>query len=137
VKARELDRVLDRLGPSEREEDLVEITGQDLRELLPEAGPGLGGEGRLDVLQLRRLGRDRVDHPAVAVADVDGHQLAVEVEDPLALRGVEIDPFGVIDRDRVDRALGGPGEERVGARQPNDLLGRHRGRGIGFDGHGG
>ncbi len=104
----ELDRVLDRLCAAEGEEDLVEVAGQDLGELGPEARAGLGREGRLDVLELRGLGDDRIDHPPVAVADVDGHQLAVEVEDPMALGRIEVDALRTIDRDRVDRPLGGP-----------------------------
>ena len=39
VVAGELDRVLDRLGAAEREEDLVDVAGQDLGELRPRAGP--------------------------------------------------------------------------------------------------
>ena len=127
----ELDRVLDRLGPAQGQEDLVEVARQDLGQLGPETRPWLGGEGRLDVLELGRLGGDRVDHPPVAVADVDAHQLAVEVDDPATLGGVQVDPLGVVDRDRVDRALDRPREEGVLARQPDDLLGGHRAGGGG------
>ncbi len=130
--AGELDRVLDRLRPAEGEEDLVEVARHDLGHLRAEAGPDLGGEGRLDVLQLRRLGRDRVDDPAVAVADVHRHQLAVEVDDPAAFGRVEVDPLGVVDRDGVDGALRGPREERVRPGEANDLLAGHgSGRGAG------
>ncbi len=106
--ARDLDRVLDRLRPAEGEEHLVEVTGQDLGELRSQARPRLGRERGLDILELRRLGGDRVDHPPIAVADVDRHQLAVEVEDPAAFGGVEVDALRPVDRDRVDRALGRP-----------------------------
>ena len=106
--ARQLDRVLDGFGSAEREEDLVHVARQDLGELRAEPCPDLGGEGRLDELELGRLGRDGVDHAPIAVSDVDGHQLAVEVEDPLAFRCVEIHAFGVIDGDRVEGALDGP-----------------------------
>ena len=71
----------------------------------PSRARGLGREGRLDVLELGRLGGDGVDHPPVAVADVDRHQLAVEVEDPLAFGRVQVDPLGVVDGDRVEGAL--------------------------------
>ena len=117
VVAGELDGVLDRLGAAEREEDLVQVAGQDLGQLRAEAGADLGREGRLDVLELRRLRGDRVDDPPVAVADVDRHQLAVEVEDPPALGRVEVDALGVVDGDRVDGALDGPREEGVLARE--------------------
>jgi len=112
-RAGELDRVLDRLGAAEGEEDLVHVAGQDLGQLGSQPGADLGGERGLDVLQLGSLRRDGVDHPAVAVADVDRHQLAVEIEDPAALGRVQVDALGVVDRDRVDGALDGPREERV------------------------
>ena len=57
VVAGELDRVLDRLGAAEREEDLVHVAGQDLGELLAEPAADLGGERRLDVLQLQSPAR--------------------------------------------------------------------------------
>ena len=77
------------------------------------------------------LGGDRIDHPPVAVPDVDAHQLAVEVDDPTPLGGVQVDPLGMVDRDRVDGPLDRPGEERVLAREPDDLLGGHRAGGGG------
>src|SRR3990170_4401812 len=114
--AGDLDGVLDRLRAAEGEEHLVEVAGQDLGQLRAEAGPDLGREGRLDVLQLRRLGHDRVDDASVAVADVDRHELAVEVEDLPALWRIEVDPFGM-----VDGALDRPREERVSAVEADDL----------------
>ena len=80
--------------------------GQDLGQLGAEAGADLGGERRLDELELRGLLGDRVDDALVAVADVHGHQLAVEVQDPLALGRVEVDALGVVDGDRVERRPG-------------------------------
>ena len=129
----ELDRVLDRLGPAEREEHLVEVAGQDLGELLAEPAADLRCEGRLDVLEPGRLLGDRVDHPAVAVADVHRHELAVEVEDPLALGRVQVDALRMVDGDRIQGALDGPREERVGAVERDDLRARHLG--DGFEGH--
>ncbi len=125
--AGELDGVLDRLRAAEREEDLVQVAGQDLRQLRAEAGPDLGHEGRLDVLELRRLGADGVDDAAVAVADVDRHELAVEVEDPAPLGRVQVDALRAVDRHGVHGALDGPAEERVGAGEADDLLARHPG----------
>ncbi len=57
---------------------------------------------------------------------------AVEVDDPAPLRRVQVDALGVIDRDRVERSLDGPAEERVGPCEPDDLLRRQVvGRGAG------
>src|SRR5439155_515284 len=74
---------------------------------------GLGDERRLDILEHECLLGDRIDDAPVAVTDVDRHELAVEVEDPLPVGRVEVDALRVVDRDRVDGALDGPGEERV------------------------
>ncbi len=130
----QLDGVLDGLGATEREEDLVHVARQDLGQLRAEPSPDLGRERRLDELELGRLGGDRVDHAPIAVADVDRHQLAVEVEDPVAFGRVQVDPFGVIDGDRVEGALDRPREERVLPRQRDDLLAGH-GAWSGGDGH--
>ncbi len=131
----ELDRVLDRLGTAEGEEDLVHIAGEDLGELLPEQAADLRGERGLDELELGRLLGDRVDDTPIAVTDVDRHQLAVEIEDPLPLRRVEPDALCVVDDDRVDRALDRPGEEGVRAVEGDDLLAGHR-LGCSPDAHG-
>ena len=94
VMPRELDRVLVRLGAAEREEELVEVAGHDLGQLRAEPPADLRGEDRNGVLELRRLLVDRLDHPRVPVADVHAHQLAVEVEEPLALGRAEADALG-------------------------------------------
>src|SRR3990172_3730724 len=133
VVAGQLDRVLDGLRSAEREEDLVHVARQDLGQLRPQARPWLGREGGLDVLELRRLRRDGVDDPPIAVADVHAHQLAVEVDDAPPLGRVEVDPLRVVDGDRVELALHAPTEERVLAAEADDLLAGHRG-GRG-DGH--
>ena len=133
--AGELDGVLDRLRTAKREEDLIHVARQDLGELRSESRPDLRGEGGLHVLELQRLGRDRVDDPAVAVTDVDRHQLAVEIEDALALGGVQVDAFGMVDGDGVEGALDGPGEEGVLPGQGDDLVAGHA-AGSGRDAHG-
>ena len=79
--ARELDRVLVRLGATVREEGDVEVARRDLGKLLRPGAPGARAPERVRVGELLRLRGDRVDDPLVAVADVHRHQLAVEVED--------------------------------------------------------
>src|SRR4029450_6382996 len=69
------------------------------------------------------------------VADVDRHQLAVEVEDALPFGGEEPDALGVVDDDRVERALDRPGKEGVRAVEGADPLARHR-PGSRADAHG-
>ena len=120
--ARELDRVLDRLGATEREEDLVHVAGQDLCELLTQPPADLGREQRrLDVLELGRLLGDGVDDAPIAVADVDRHQLAVEIEDALSFGRIQPDALGVVDDDRIDGPLDRPREEGMCAVEGDDL----------------
>ena len=71
---------------------------------------------------------DRVDHALVAVADVDAHQLRVEVEPAFSFRREEAAPFRSRDGDRIDRRLRGPLEERVLLGEVNDFLAGHGGR---------
>ena len=101
VLASDLDRVLDRLGAAEREEDLVEIAGQQPGQLLAETRSNLGDERRLDELQPGGLLDDGVDDPLVAVTDVHRHQLAVEIENARCL------PACTARRPRHDRRRSG------------------------------
>ena len=118
------DRVLVRLGPAQGEEGLLHVARPQRGELLAEERPGLvGGEGRDVGKRLPLLG-DRVDHALVAVADVDAHQLRVEVEIARAVDPVEVDALGAIDGHRRDLGLRGPVVEGVALRQLDDLIGR-------------
>ena len=129
----ELDRVLDRFRSAEGEEHLVEVARHDLGELGSQPRAGLRRERRMDELQPGRLLGDRAHDALVAVTDVHRHQLAVEVEDPLALGRVQVDALGAVDGDRVDRTLDRPRGEGVGPRERDDLGAGHRGGW--FDGH--
>ena len=62
VVAGELDRVLDRLGAAEREEDLVEVARQDLGQLLRRAAPRISvAKAGWTYWSFVRLLGDRVD----------------------------------------------------------------------------
>ena len=111
--ARQLDGVLVGLGAAVGEEEDVDVAGRDLGQLLAQPGARLGGHERIGVGQLLGLRLDGVDDALVAVADVDAHQLRVEVEVALAVGRVEVDAFGALDRDGVDRALRRPLVQRV------------------------
>src|SRR5262249_16212765 len=73
----------------------------------------------------RRLLLNGSDNPVVGVADVHAHQLAVEVEISFALGRPEIDTFGLGHRQRIERLLRGPLEDRVLLRVTNDVVGGH------------
>src|SRR4029077_1511902 len=97
VLSSDLDRVLDRFGTAEREEDFVEVAGQQPGQLLAKTRADLGDERRLDELQPRGLLDDGVDNPPVAVTDVHGHQLAVEIENAVAFGREQPDALSMID----------------------------------------
>ena len=123
---RELDRVLVRLGAAVGEEEDVDVAGRDLGQLRAQPRARLGRHERVGVGQHRRLVLDRLDHALVAVADVDAHQLAVEVDEALAFRRPEVDALGPRDRNRIDLRLRRPLEERVLLRQRDHLVAGHR-----------
>ena len=126
-RARDLDRVLVRLRPAEGEEHLVDVAREERRQPGPQPRPGLVGHEGADVRQRLRLALDRFDDPPVAVACIDGHQLAVEVEEPSAVRGVEVDPLGARDGQGLEACLGRPVVQRVAQAELGDLL---RGQGL-------
>jgi hypothetical protein len=83
----------------------VDVAGHELGEQLAEAGPRRGRQARGDEQQLAvELALHRLDHLGVRVADVDAHQLAVEVEVALAVGRVEVHALGALDDQRVDGA---------------------------------
>ena len=81
-----------------------------------------GGGRRRDVADLLHLRLDGVDDALVAVADVDAHELRVEVHVALAVGVPEVDALGVVHDQRLDRALRRPLVERGLAREVEDLL---------------
>ena len=105
-RPRDLDRVLVGVRAAECEEDLVDVTRQQLGQLLAQTGAGLRGHEGADVGQPVGLGLDRVDDPAIAVAGVHAHELAVEVDEAAAVHGLEAHAFGARDRHRLDARLG-------------------------------
>ncbi len=83
---------------------------------------GGGGGGRRDVADLLHLLLHRVNHALVAVADVDAHELRVEIHIALAVGVPEVDALGVVHHQRLDRALRGPLVQRGVVREVEDLL---------------
>ena len=126
VLARDLDRVLVGLGAAVGEEEDVDVARTDLGELAAEPRARLGGHERIGVGERLGLLRDGADDALVAVADVDAHQLAVEVEEPLAFRRPEPAALRAGHRNRIDRALRRPLEERVLLREIDDGLAAQR-----------
>ena len=118
---RDLDRVLVRLGASVREEEDVDVTRCDRRELFAQLRAGLGRHERVGVGKSGRLLLDRFDDAFVAVADVHTHQLTVEVEISLALRRPEPATLRSGDGDGIHFGLRGPLEDRVGLCAGNEL----------------
>ena len=103
----------------------VDVAGRDLGELGAELRARLGGHERVGVGEHRGLFLDRADDALVAVADVDAHQLAVEVDVALALGRPEVDALGARDGNRIDLRLRRPLVDRVLAGQRDDLVAGH------------
>ena len=88
--------------------------GRDLRQLLAQPRARLGGHERIGVGQRRGLLLDRLDDARIAVADVDAHQLAVEVDEALAFGRPEVArPWRA--RPESDRRRPAPTTPRCGA----------------------
>src|SRR5258708_14866429 len=88
---REPDRVLVGFGAAVGEKEDVDVAWRDLGELRAQPRARFGGHKRIRVRQHLRLLVNRVDDALVAVTDVDAHQLAVEVDETLALGRPKID----------------------------------------------
>ena len=120
--ARELDRVLVRLGAAVREERHREVARGHLGEQAREGRARLGRHGRADRAQLVGLLLDRGDDLRVLVADRDVDELGGEVEVPLPLVIPEVAALGPGDGERVDRVLDAPRVEDVVLRLLLDAL---------------
>ena len=107
------------------EEEHVDVARRDLGEFRAETGARFRRHERVRVRQHLGLLLDGADDALVAMADVDAHQLAVEVDEPLAFRGPEVDAFGPRHRNRVDLRLRRPLEERVLPAERDDFVAGH------------
>src|SRR5260370_34236259 len=79
---------------------------------------------RPDVCELFGLVLDRVDDPAVTVARVDAHQLAVEVDEATSVDRGEVDAPAAGDGHRLEPRLGAPVVQRVPDAELGDLFRR-------------
>ena len=106
--ARDFERVLVRIAAAVCEKEDVDVAGRDLGEPGAEARARLGGRRRARVRQDGDLILDGLDDARIRVPDVDAHQLAVEVDEALAVRRPQVDAPRARHRNRVDRALRRP-----------------------------
>ena len=122
VCARELDRVLDRLG-ARVEEGGFRLPGdrRGVDETLGEGDVHLVRDDReVRVHELRCLLGDRLDHPRVSVPDVEAADAAGEIEERVAVDVRERRSLAVVDHDRQEGGEG-IGDDPVLAFE--DLLG--------------
>ena len=123
---RDPDGVLVGLGAAVGEEERVDVAWRHVRELRTESRPRLGGHEGVGVGQRSGLVLDRPDHLRMAVPDIGAHQLAVEVEVPLALRRPEVHALRACHRNGIDGRLRRPFEDGVLPAQRDDLFAGHR-----------
>ena len=126
-EASDLDRVLVGFGAAVGKEECVDVAGSNLSEFCAEASARLRCHKWVGIAECLRLLVHRVDHALVAVADIDRHQLAVEVDEALPFRRPEIDSFGAGDWDGIDLRLRRPLKQSVFLGEINNFLARHRG----------
>src|SRR6266850_752796 len=123
--SRDADGILVGLGAAVGEEESIDITGRDLRQLYTQSRAHLRGHKRIGIWKHGGLFLDRAHDSLVAVADVDAHQLAVEVDETFPPRRPEVNALRARHRYGIHRGLGRPLEERVPAAEFNDLLAAH------------
>src|SRR5262249_30188568 len=104
------------------EEEGIDVARRDLGELHAKPRAHLGGRGRPGVRERGCLLGDRADDALVAVTDVDAHQLAVEVDEALALGRPEVDSFRTGDGYRVHGRLRRPLVDRVAPTELDHLF---------------
>jgi hypothetical protein len=124
---RDANGVLVGLGAAVGEEEDVDVTGRERRQFGAQARARLGGHEGIGIGQLRGLILDGLDHPRIGVADVDAHQLRVEVDVALALRGPEIDALGPRNGNGIHVRLRRPFEEGVALGERHHLGTGHSG----------
>src|SRR5579863_9256330 len=104
-EARELDGILVGVGAAVGEEEGVNVAGSDFGKLRTEARADFRGHERIRVGERCGLVADGLDNARVAVSNVDGHELAVEVNEALPFRRVKVNPFGASDGNGIDLRL--------------------------------
>ncbi len=124
-EARDLDGVLVGFGAAVGEEESVDVAGSNFGELRAETRARLGRHERIRIGKRRRLLADGLDDALVAVSDIDGHELAVEVDEALPFRRLEINSLGAGDGNGIDLRLRRPFIERVLAREVDDFFAGH------------
>src|SRR5579859_1177792 len=108
ILARDLDGAFVGFRPAEAEKCLLKCSGRNLGQFFAQSSPWIGGDTRVHITDLFDLFLDGLDHLAVAVSDIDVHQLRIEVKVALAAGVPEIDPIGAYCMDRVNSALHSP-----------------------------
>ena len=124
-EARDLDGVLVGIGSAVGEEEGVDIARSNLGELRTETRANFRRHERIRVGERRRLLGDGLNDARVAMPDVDGHELAVEVDEALPFRRVEVNSLGARNRNGIDLRLRRPFVQRVLAREVDDFFARH------------
>src|ERR1700677_2214518 len=121
-EASEFDGVLSGFRAAVGEEEGVDVAGSDFGKLGAKAGTNFRGHERIRISQRCSLLGDGFDDAFIAVTDVDGHQLTVEIDIALAFGRVEINSPGAGNRNRINLRLRGPFVERVLFAEVNDFF---------------
>src|SRR5262249_16571510 len=108
------ERLIVGLAAAVDEKALGQITRRDAGERIGE-GDALGGQKlRRDAARLVRLTPDRIDHGAIAVAQIAVEELREKIKITAGLAVVEIDAFATLElRQFVLALLHGPRQEQM------------------------
>ena len=113
-----------RLRPAQRQKRPFERTGADLGQELMQPGPRLGHEMRHHIGQLLGLLPNGGQHTRIPVADIDAHQLRVEVKKAFAVGRPEVHALSVVNAERLHRLLRRPFVQAVLPSQAYNLVRR-------------
>src|SRR5712692_1981579 len=112
-KPGDLDGIFIGFGAAIRKKECVDVPGRDLGQLGSKTRPHLRGHKRVGVGKNGSLLVYGFNDTGIAVSNIDAHQLAVEVQEALALGRPEVDSLGAGDRNRIDVRLSRPLKECV------------------------
>src|SRR5580704_471226 len=128
-EARQLDGILVGLSAAVGEEEGVDVAGSDFGKLRAQPRADFRSHEGIRIGKRGRLVADRLNDALIAVSNVDGHELAVEIDEALPFRRVKVDPLGASNRNRIDLRLRGPLIKRVLAGERDDFGAGHSRRG--------
>ncbi len=119
----DLDRIFIGLGSTIGEEGLAQIAWCNLLEQAAQFRPCWRRRNRwCDITEFVHLRLDGIDHPFIAMTDIDAHKLRVKIHIAFAIDIPHIDALGALNCKRFCGFLGSPFIQRRLARKVKNFL---------------